>query len=191
MRTIFSLGGGLSWGTRRSTLSTDRPPRVGMGALSRSGKRAMGVSEGSRSSERTSGDDGAHPGRRRAASHNRPRTAAPKKLLLVDVIATSSAVQQIKVLATTGIEHLTVWHVWSSGVARGARTHPEWTWLVGTYRRRASERKSRGCGECGCSSVLLIAILGHHTRAGVVGATININVIIMHPSKFPCGVASG
>ena len=54
----------------------------------------MGVSEGSRTSERTSGDDGAHPGRRRAASHNRPRTAAPKKPLLVDVIATSSDFQQ-------------------------------------------------------------------------------------------------
>ena len=89
----------------------------------------------------------------------------------------------VRVCSRSGrIEHLTVWHVWSSGVARGARTHPEWTWLVGTYRRRASERKSRGCGECGCSSVLLIAILGHHTRAGVVGATININVILMRCS---------
>ena len=61
----------------------------------------MGVSEGSRTSERTSGDDGAHPGRRRAASHNRPRTAAPKKLLLVDVIATSSDLQQDPPIATT------------------------------------------------------------------------------------------
>ena len=31
------------------------------------GQRALGVSEGYRTSERTSGDDGAHPGRRRAA----------------------------------------------------------------------------------------------------------------------------
>ena len=61
----------------------------------------MGVSEGSRTSERTSGDDGAHPGRRRAASHNRPRTAAPKKPLLVDVIATSSDLQQDPPIATT------------------------------------------------------------------------------------------
>ena len=48
---------------------------VVFGLLSRRRERAMGVSEGSRASERTSGDDGAHPGRRRAASHNRPRTA--------------------------------------------------------------------------------------------------------------------
>ena len=46
---------------------------VVFGLLSRRGERAMGVSEGSRASERTSGDDGAHPGRRRAAIANGPK----------------------------------------------------------------------------------------------------------------------
>ena len=115
-----------------------------------------------------------------------PRTVPPRPAPRADSLNAaersfySPERSSVRVCSRSGrIEHLTVWHVWSSGVARGARTHPEWTWLVGTYRRRASERKSRGCGECGCSSVLLIAILGHHSRAAVVGATININAIIM------------
>ena len=83
--------------SRRSTLSPDRPPRVGMGALSRCRERAMGVSEGSRASERTSGDDGAHPGHRRAASHNRPRTAGKYLAGADDVCTTSPLIVDIRV----------------------------------------------------------------------------------------------
>ena len=52
---------------------TRQPNPLRMGALSRSGERRVGVSEGSRTSGRTSGDDGAHPGRRRAAIANGPK----------------------------------------------------------------------------------------------------------------------
>ena len=63
-------------------------------------------------------------------------------------------------------------HVWSSGVARGAHTHPEWTWLVGAYQHRASERKLRACGISGCSSVSSVAIFRRNAKPEVPSAAI-------------------
>ena len=67
---------------------------------------------------------------------------------------------------------LAVWRVWSSGVARGAHTHPERISSVGAYRRLASKAILRACGDSGCSSRPLMVNLGQHAKAEVSSLTI-------------------
>ena len=76
---------------------------VVFGLLSRRGERAMGVSEGSRASERTSGDDGAHPGHRRAASRNWPLALSNFRGGADDVCTTSPLALHIPGKSTTAL----------------------------------------------------------------------------------------
>ena len=63
----------------------------------------MGVSEGSRASERTSGDDGAHPGHRRAASRNWPLALSNFRGGADDVCTTSPLALHIPEKSTTAV----------------------------------------------------------------------------------------